>query len=120
MKMRFIQHRCNADHFLLEHDQSILYQLGLDMESALLNLDKDSAVNVPMCNYNMNDQHLSNDQIIGRLYPVTLTNSDSDKFQRGDEKYTVELRTLSATKSSSDDNHWEKLVKVHLILNMVL
>ena len=46
------------------------------MESALLNFDKDSAVNVPVCNYNTNDQHLSKGQIIGRLYPVTLTNSD--------------------------------------------
>ena len=34
------------------------------------------------------------------------------RFQRGDEKYIVEVRTLSATKSSSDDNHWEKLCKV--------
>ena len=81
--MQFIEYRCNADHFLLEHDQSILYQLGLDMESTLLNLDKDSAVNVPMCNYNMNNKHLSNGQIIGRLYLVTLNNSDSDEVSEG-------------------------------------
>ena len=59
MKIRFIQHRCNADHLLLEHNQSIFYQLRLDIESALLNFDKDSAVNVPVCNYNTNDQHLN-------------------------------------------------------------
>ena len=69
---------CNADHLLMEPDQSILHQLGVDMESGLLNLDKDNCVNVPVCNYNMNAQHFSKGQMVGRLYPVTLTNSDSD------------------------------------------
>ena len=48
------------------------------MESGLLNLDKDDCVIVPVCNYNMNAQHFSKGQMVGRLYPVTLTNSDSD------------------------------------------
>ena len=69
---------CNAHYLLLEPDQSILHQLGVDMESILLNIDKDSCVNVPVCNYNMNAQHFSKGQIVGRLYPVTLTNFDSD------------------------------------------
>ena len=48
------------------------------MESILLNLDKDSCVNLPVCNYNMNAQHLYKGQMVGRVYPVTLINSDSD------------------------------------------
>ena len=49
VRMQFSQqHRCNADHLLLELDQSILHQLGLDMESALLSLNKDGCVKVPV------------------------------------------------------------------------
>ena len=49
VKILFSQHRCNPDHLLLEPDQSVLHQLGLEMESALLSLDKDSCINVHTC-----------------------------------------------------------------------
>ena len=81
------------------------------MESALLNLDIDSCVNVPVCNYNMNAQPLSKRQMVGRLYQATLTNYDSDVVSEGTSE-VVKVRTFSTTKSSSDENHWEKLHKV--------
>ena len=81
------------------------------MESALLNLDIDSCVNVPVCNYNMNAQPLSKRQMVGRLYLVTLTNSDSDVVSDGTSE-VFEVITLSTTKNSSDENHWERLHKV--------
>ena len=69
VRVQFSQkHRCNADQLLLELDQSILYQLGLDMESALLSLNKDGCVKVTVCNYSVSAQCLSKGQILGRLY----------------------------------------------------
>ena len=87
VRMQFSQqHRCNADHLLLEPDQSVLHQLGLDVEFALLSIDEDNCVNVPVCNYNMNAQYLDKGQMVGRLYPVTSPNSDSDEDSQGHQK----------------------------------
>ena len=54
------QQECDAEHLLLEPDQQILCQLGLDMESLLLNGDKNdcTTVTVPLFNYNMDAKHL--------------------------------------------------------------
>ena len=112
VRMQFNQqHRCNADHLLLEPDQSVLHQLGLDIEFALLSIDEDNCVNIPVCNYNMNAQYLDKGQMVGRLYPVTSPNSDSDEDSEGTSE-VAEVRALGTTKSDSDDNHWEKLCKV--------
>ena len=91
------QHRCNADHLLLEPDQSVLHQLGLDIEFALLSIDEDNCVNIPVCNYNMNAQYLDKGQMVGRLYPVTSPNSDSDEDSERTSE-VVEVRTLGTTK----------------------
>ena len=54
------QEECDAEHLLLEPDQQILCQLGLDMESMLLlNGDKHDCITVPLLNYNMDVKHLS-------------------------------------------------------------
>ena len=65
--------------FLLEPDQLTLHQLGLDMESTLLNFDKDGCAIVPVCNYNMDPKHLDKGQVVGKLYHVTL---EGPEFQR--------------------------------------
>ena len=73
MRVQFSQqHRCNANHLLLESDQSVLHQLGLDIVLALLSIDEDNCVNIPVCNYNMNAQYLDKGQMVGRLYPGHL------------------------------------------------
>ena len=112
VRMQFSQqHRCNTDHLLLEPDHPVLHQLGLDIEFALLSIDEDNYVNIPVCNYNMNAQYLDKGQMVGRLYPMTSPNSDSDEDSEGTSE-VVEVRTLGTPKSDSDDNHWEKLCKV--------
>ena len=99
----------NTGDFLLESDQSTLHQLGLDMESTLLNFDKDGCATVPVCNYNMDPKHLDKGQVVGKLYPVTLEGPEVS--ERTLEPANV--RALNTTESSSDDeNHWEKLCKV--------
>ena len=51
VKLQFNQrHIVSTEHLLLEHDKLIL---GLDMQSTLLNLDKDVCTTVPVYNYNM-------------------------------------------------------------------
>ena len=45
VRMQFSQqHRRNADHLLFEPDQSVLHQLGLDIEFALLSIDEDNII----------------------------------------------------------------------------
>ena len=51
VKLQFNQQDIvNTEHLLLEPDKLIL---GLDMQSTLLNLDKDVCATVPVYNYNM-------------------------------------------------------------------
>ena len=50
VKLQFNQQDIvSTEHFLLEPDQSILHQLGLDMESTSLNFDKDGCATVYTC-----------------------------------------------------------------------
>lgn len=80
VKLQFNQQDIvSTEYFLLEPDQSILHQLGLDMESALLNFDRDGCATVPVCNYNMGAKHLDKGQVVGKLYPVPWK---ALKFQR--------------------------------------
>ena len=53
------------------------------MKSALLSIDKDDCVNVPVSNNSMNAQYHSEGQILGKLYAVTLPNFDSDEVSEG-------------------------------------
>ena len=53
------------------------------MKSALLGIDKSDCVNVPVSNNSMNVQYHSEGQILGKLYAVTLPNSESDKVSEG-------------------------------------
>ena len=53
------------------------------MKSALLGIDKNDCVNVPVSNYSMNVQYHSEGQILDKLYAVTLPNSDSDEVLEG-------------------------------------
>ena len=75
------QQECDAEHLLLEPDQKILCQLGLDMESLLLNGDKSDCTTVPLLNYNMDAKHLVEGQVVGKLYPVTLEGLNQMKVQ---------------------------------------
>ena len=50
---------------LLEPDQQILCQLGLDMESMLLNDEKNDSTTVPLLNYDMDAKHLVKGQVVG-------------------------------------------------------
>ena len=94
--------------FLLEHDQLTLHQLGLDMESTLLNFDQDGYAIVPVYNYSVDSKHLDKGQVVGKLYPVTL---EGPEVSEGTLE-PADVRALNATVSSSDDeNHWEKLCK---------
>ena len=82
------------------------------MQSTLLNLDKDGYATVPVCNYNMDPKHLDKGQLVGKLYPVTLESSESDKVPEKTLKL-AEVRALNATESNLvDESHWEKLCKV--------
>ena len=51
------QQEFDVEHLLLEPDQQILCQLGLDMEFLLLNGDKNDFTTVPLLNYNMDAKH---------------------------------------------------------------
>ena len=53
------------------------------MKSALLGIDKNDCVNVPVSNYSMNVQYHSEGQILDKLYAVMLPNSDSDEVSEG-------------------------------------
>ena len=86
----------STEHLLLEPDQLILHQLGLDMQSTLLNLDKDGRATVPVCNYNMDAKHLDKGQLVGKLYPVTLESSGSDEVPEKTLKL-AEVGALNAT-----------------------
>ena len=109
MKLQFNQQDIvSTEHFLLEPDQAILHQLGLDMESTLLNFDKDGCATVPVCNYNMDPKHLDKGEVVGKLYPVTL---ESPEVSVG--ALESDVRALNAAESSSvDENHWGKLCKI--------
>ena len=120
VKLKFNQQHTLStaiEHLLLEPDQSVLHQFGLDIESALLNLDKDGCATVPVCNYNMDAKHLDKDQAVGKLYPVTLGRSESYEVSERTLELP-EIRALNATESSLvDERHWEKLCHVLRVNN---
>ena len=101
------QQECDAEHLLLEPDQQILCQFGLDMESMLiLNGDKHDCTTVPVLNFNMDAKHLDKGQIVGKLYPVTLEGSELDES-------LAEVRALDTIDASPvDKSHWDKLCQV--------
>ena len=53
------------------------------MKSALLGIDKNDCVNVPVSKYSMNAQYHGEGEILDKLYAVTLPNSDSKEVSEG-------------------------------------
>jgi len=102
----------NDSHMLLEPDHLSLKQLGLEMESALLKLDKNGCAVLPVGNYSTEVKHLDKGQVVGRLCPVTLASSEADQASKGTQG-SVEVRVLDATVASRlDEDHWNQLCKV--------